>query len=94
MIEVALHQVLAIGAGVEHAAALELNLIDAGHRALGDGLDGQAELQGVEGLADGLVRIVGEADGAGEAEGQAGDKTGHAHGYSCRAADVRETVQA
>ncbi|MNZ47793.1 hypothetical protein D3C78_655190 [compost metagenome] len=91
LVEIALHQVLAVGAGVEHAAALELDLIDAGHRAFADGFDGQAELQGVEGLADGLVRVVGEADGAGQAEGQAGDEAGHAHGYSCRAADVRES---
>ncbi|MNF89582.1 hypothetical protein D3C84_721120 [compost metagenome] len=93
LVEIALHQVLAVRAGVQHAAALELDLVDTGHRAFADGLDGQAELQGVEGLADGLIRVVGEAEGAGQAKGQAGDETSHAHGYSCRAADVRESAK-
>ncbi|MNP19618.1 hypothetical protein D3C76_1121550 [compost metagenome] len=79
LVDVALHDELAVGAGIEDAAALQLDLVDALQRAGGDRLDGQVGLQGMQGTADRLVRLGGQCEGAGEAEGRGSQKSVQTH---------------
>ena len=81
--QVALDDVLAVGAGVQDATALEFDFVQAGQRAGADGFDRRVELEGFEALADGFVsRIIGDGESAEQRNGCSGENLGQTHGNS------------
>ncbi|MNN62229.1 hypothetical protein D3C81_1775140 [compost metagenome] len=86
--QVALHHELAVSAGVQHAAALQLDFIQAVERAAGHAFDGHFQLEVLQRLTDGLlgsgiaVGCRGNGKGTGQRQRGGGEKLGHAHGNS------------
>ncbi|MCY1447869.1 hypothetical protein D9M71_645090 [compost metagenome] len=76
--QVALHDELAVGTGIQHAPTLELDLVQAVERAGRHAVDRHFELKLFEGLADGLLGIVGHGKAADQGKGS-GENSGHAH---------------
>ena len=72
MARTALHQELAIGAGVEHTPALELDFIQAIDRAGSDAVHRHFGLQRLQGLANRLLGVAGRSSGKGAGQRQGG----------------------
>ncbi|MCY1417773.1 hypothetical protein D9M71_333140 [compost metagenome] len=78
--QVALNHVLAVGAGVQHTAALELDFVQAGHRAGGDSLYRHFELEVFQAFTNGFVgRVIGDGKGADQRNGCGGENLGQTH---------------
>jgi hypothetical protein len=77
--QVALHHVLAVGAGVEHATALHAHFVQAAERAGGDAFDGHIHLQVFQGLADRLVGFIGPGNAAAQGDKGSSNNSGGAH---------------
>ena len=81
--QVALDDVLAIGTGVQHTAAFELDLIQPGHRAGTDAFNRRIELQVGQALANSLLgSVIGDNKGGNQRNGCGGNNLGQAHGNS------------
>ncbi|MNV63887.1 hypothetical protein D3C71_1565070 [compost metagenome] len=78
--QVALNHVLAVGAGVQHTAALELDFVQAWQRAGGDGLYRHFELEVFQAFTNGFVgRVIGDGKGADQRNGCGGENLGQTH---------------
>ncbi|MNC64606.1 hypothetical protein D3C75_1148240 [compost metagenome] len=69
---------MAVGTGVQHAAALEFDFVQAVERAGGHAVDRHFEFEFFEGLADGLFGVVGHGKATDQGEGS-GKNSNHAH---------------
>jgi hypothetical protein len=77
---VALHHVLAVGAGVEHAAALQLDFVQARQRTGGDAFYRHLELEVFQAFTNGFVgRIIGDGKGTDQRNGGGGENLGQTH---------------
>ncbi|MNT67304.1 hypothetical protein D3C72_2054340 [compost metagenome] len=77
---VALNDILAVGAGVENAAALEFDFVQARQRTGGDGLYRHFELEVFQAFTNGFVgRVIGDGKGADQRNGCGGENLGQTH---------------
>ncbi|MNY33208.1 hypothetical protein D3C86_1674740 [compost metagenome] len=78
--QVTLNDVLAIGAGVEHAAALELDFVHTRQRAGADAFYRNLEFEFFQALTNGFVgRVIGDGKGADQRNGCGGENLGQTH---------------
>ncbi|MNP27552.1 hypothetical protein D3C76_1204700 [compost metagenome] len=77
---VALDHVLAVGAGVEHAAALQLDFIQTRQGTGGDAFYRYFQLEVFQAFTNGFIgRVIGDSKGADQRDGGGGENLGQTH---------------
>lgn len=79
LVEVVLYDELVVGVGVEYLVVFQLYLVEFLQWVVGDGVDGQVWLQGLQGFVDVLIGIVCQGQGIYQVEGGSSQKMGYVY---------------